>query len=198
MAISIPLTLILLLLRLRLLLGRPNDEVWALVRALDDDVRTARKKQSLILLTSDPAELRGGKNGEFVDLDHVSLGGAGSDGGRTAAHRSTPQLVREVRQKKLDMSVDQLLVYLQAVELAPKFIKQADLDDAVRCATAGNQLLHGASPSNLNFAQFLEVLGSLAINCFSPERRDEEDEKTFSWSAPLKRLEFVLSHVEGI
>jgi hypothetical protein len=105
---------------------------------------------------------------------------------------------REVRQKKLDMSVDQLLVYLQAVELAPKFIKQADLDDAVRCATAGNQLLHGASPSNLNFAQFLEVLGSLAINCFSPERRDEEDEKTFSWSAPLKRLEFVLSHVEGI
>ena len=104
---------------------------------------------------------------------------------------------REVRQNKLHMGVDQMLEYLTSVGLSPKFIQRPDLNDAVRCVTAGNQLLHGTCPNNLNYAQFLEVLGSLAINCFSPERR-EEDENAISWNAPVKRLEFLLSHVDGI
>ena len=103
----------------------------------------------------------------------------------------------DVRQNKLDMGVDQLLEYFTAVGLVPKFIKHVDLDNAVGCVTAGNQLLHGTRPRNLNYAQFVETLGSLATNCFAPERREEEN-KAHLWGTPLKRLEFMLSHMESI
>ena len=95
------------------------------------------------------------------------------------------------------MSVDQLFEFMKAIGLSPKFMKRVDLENAVGCVTAGNQLLHGARPSDLNYAQFLEALGSLAINCLSPERMEEQG-FNISLGTPFQRMDFLFSHVDGI
>ena len=89
------------------------------------------------------------------------------------------------------MSVDQVLEYLKSIDLTPQYIRGPDLDKAVICATAGNYILHGVKLNELNYPQFLEVLGYLALNCFAPDRHASFHQLQL----PEQRLDFLCSHL---
>ena len=100
----------------------------------------------------------------------------------------------QARKHKWTMTLDQLLEYLKFIHITPEHVRKPDLDRALRCATAGNHLLHGTEQNEINYAQFLEILGSLAINCFAPGTSESHRHLT----TPLLRLQFLCMRVDGI
>jgi hypothetical protein len=100
----------------------------------------------------------------------------------------------QARTNKWTMTLDQLLDYLKSIRVTPEHVRKPDLNRAMRCATAGNHLLHGETPNELNYAQFLEIMGSLAINCFAPDTSEAHRHLT----TPLLRLQFLCMKVDGI
>ena len=100
----------------------------------------------------------------------------------------------QARKNNWTMTLDQLLEYLKFIHITPEHVRKPDLDRALRCATAGNHLLHGTSENEINYAQFLEILGSLAINCFGPGTSESHRHLT----TPLLRLQFLCMRVDGI
>jgi hypothetical protein len=100
----------------------------------------------------------------------------------------------QARKNKWTMTLDQLLEYLKSIHVTPEHVRKPDLDRAMRCATAGNHLLHGTTQNEINYAQFLEILGSLAINCFAPGTSEAHRHLT----TPLLRLQFLCMRVDGI
>jgi len=100
----------------------------------------------------------------------------------------------QARKHKWTMTLDQLLEYLKSIGITPEHVRRPDLDRAMRCATNGNHLLHGISTNEINYAQLLEILGSLAINCFGPGTNEEHRHLT----TPLLRLQFLCMRIDGI
>ena len=107
---------------------------------------------------------------------------------QTPPHSSATWL--HVKKKGWCMSVDQILEYLKSVGLTPQYIRGPDLGKAVVCATAGNYVFRGATIDELSFPQFVEVLGYLALDCFSPDRHASLQQLQL----PEHRLDFLCSH----